>query len=148
MKEKTKPEKKWEAGVNTHENVIFSCFSEFSNTGLTSMLASLEVVRTLGLQKVTIGNIGAVVNEYKKPVGKALASKKIITVDGSYKQCVKNILLKAGIPITKNFNLGKDIGLKKKPLCEDIGGDLKEIMSYVSNENIQKAKELIIKSII
>ena len=42
-------EQKWNAGVNAHENAIFSCFGGASNTGITSALASLETVKELGL---------------------------------------------------------------------------------------------------
>jgi hypothetical protein len=42
-------EKLWQAGVNTHENVLFSCFGGASNTGITSGLACLEVVKELGM---------------------------------------------------------------------------------------------------
>jgi len=42
-------EQQFQVGVNTHENVIFSCFGGASNTGITSALASLEAVKELGL---------------------------------------------------------------------------------------------------
>jgi len=42
----------WREGMPTHENLIFSCFGGLSNTGLTSALACLEVVKELGLEKV------------------------------------------------------------------------------------------------
>ncbi len=48
-------EKEWQEGMPTHENVIFSCFGGFSNTGITSGLACLEAVKELGLEKVAIG---------------------------------------------------------------------------------------------
>lgn len=47
-----KNEMKFEAGKNTHENVIFSCFGGFSNTGIVSALASLEAVKELELKKL------------------------------------------------------------------------------------------------
>jgi hypothetical protein len=37
--------------------------------------------------------------------------------------------------------------MKKKPFHEDIGGDLKGMMDYVSPEDVRKAKELIIQAI-
>jgi len=48
----------WQAGVNTHENVIFSCFGGASNTGITSGLASLDAVKELGLTKAAIMCLG------------------------------------------------------------------------------------------
>jgi hypothetical protein len=35
-------EQQFKAGVNTHENVIFSCFGGTSNTGIVCGLATLE----------------------------------------------------------------------------------------------------------
>jgi hypothetical protein len=40
--------------MSTHENILFSCFGGLSNTGLTSTLACLEVVKELGLEKVAL----------------------------------------------------------------------------------------------
>ncbi|TET60428.1 hypothetical protein E3J48_06710 [Candidatus Aerophobetes bacterium] len=40
-------EKEWQEGMPTHEDVIFSCFGGFSNTGITSALACLEAVKEL-----------------------------------------------------------------------------------------------------
>jgi len=44
-------EKEWQVGISSHENVIFSCFGGFSNTGITSALACLETVKELGLER-------------------------------------------------------------------------------------------------
>ena len=44
-------EKEWQEGMPTHENVIFSCFGGFSNTGITSGLACLEAVKELGMER-------------------------------------------------------------------------------------------------
>ena len=41
----------FKAGINTHENVIFSCYGGASNTGITSALACLKAVKELGLKK-------------------------------------------------------------------------------------------------
>lgn len=37
--------------------------------------------------------------------------------------------------------------MKKKSLHEDIGGDLKGVIDYISEEDVKRAKELIIKAI-
>ena len=46
-------EQQWQAGVNTHENVIFSCFGGLSNTGISNALAffisGAEIKRAKGL---------------------------------------------------------------------------------------------------
>ena len=44
-------EQQFQAGVNTHENVIFSCYGGASNTGITSALASLEAVKNWDCKK-------------------------------------------------------------------------------------------------
>ena len=44
-------EQQFQAGVNTHENVIFSFYGGASNTGITSALACLEAVKELGLER-------------------------------------------------------------------------------------------------
>jgi len=49
--EMTEERKHWQEGMKTHENITFSCFGGLSNTGITSALASLEVVKELGLEK-------------------------------------------------------------------------------------------------
>jgi hypothetical protein len=38
--------------------------------------------------------------------------------------------------------------MKKKALHEDIGQDLKPVMEYISQDEVQKAKDLIVKSIV
>jgi hypothetical protein len=37
--------------------------------------------------------------------------------------------------------------MKKKSLHEDIGGDLKPLMDYVSSEDVEKTKRLLVKTI-
>jgi len=45
--------------ILTHENIIFTCFGGFSNTGITAALASMEAVKELGLDKACIGCLAA-----------------------------------------------------------------------------------------
>jgi len=40
-----------------------------------------------------------------------------------------------------------EIRMLKKALHEDIGGDIKTLMDYVSDDEVRKAKELIVKAI-
>ena len=140
-------EQKWQAGVNTHENTIFSCFGGASNTGIVSGLAWLEAVKELGLEKVAIGCLGGLPTKVKPVLGKTKASKKVITVDGCPFECSRKIVEQAGFKPTKSIVLTRDIGMKKKGLSEDIGGDIKGVMDYISDDDVQKAKELIVKAI-
>ena len=140
-------EQQWQAGINTHENAIFSCFGGASNTGITSGLACLEAVKELGLQKAAIMCLGGLPTSVKPVLGKTRAAKKIITVDGCPFECSKKIVEQAGFkPIS--IVLTRDIGMKKKSLSEDIGKETKGLMEYISDDEVKKAKELIISTII
>jgi uncharacterized metal-binding protein len=134
--------------MRTHENVIFSCYGGFSNTGITSALACLEVVKELGLEKVCVGCLSALPLGIEGVIKKTKAAKKVITVDGCGAQCARKILENAGFKVTKSIVLERDIGIKKKALNEDIGGDLKGVMEYISEEDVKRAKELIIKTLL
>jgi len=140
-------DKHWQEGMKTHENIIFSCFGGMSNTGITSALASMEAVKELGLEKVAIGCLGALPLGVKPVIGKTKAAKKIITVDGCPFECARKIVEQSGFTPTKSIVLVRDIGMKKKALHEDIGGDIKTLMDYISDDDVQKAKELIVKAI-
>ena len=138
-------EKHWKEGMPTHENIIYSCFGGLSNTGITSALACLEVVKELGIEKVAVGCLGGLPTNVSPVYGKTKAAKKVITVDGCPFECSKKIVEAAGFKITKSIVLVRDIGMKKKALHEDIGGNLKPLMNYISDDDVRKAKELIIK---
>ena len=140
-------EQQFKAGVNTHENVIFSCFGGASNTGITSGLAALEAVKELGLKKAAIKCLGGLPTNVKPVFGKTRAAKKIITVDGCPFECSRKIIEQAGFKPTKSIVLTRDTGMKKKGFSEDIGGDIKDVMDYISDDDVKKAKELIVKSI-
>jgi len=141
-------EKHWQEGMKTHENIIFSCFGGLSNTGITSALASLEAVKELGLEKVAIGCLGALPEKIPPVMGKTKAAKKVVTVDGCPFECSKKITEKAGFKVTKSIVLVRDIGMKKKALHEDIGQNMKPLMEYVSQDDVRKAKDLIVKVIL
>jgi len=139
-------EQQFQAGVNTHENVIFSCFGGASNTGITSGLACLDAVKELGLEKAAIMCLGGLPTGVKPVLGKTRAAKKIVTVDGCTFECSRKIVEQAGFkPIS--IVLTRDIGMKKKSLSEDIGKGVKGLMEYVSDEEVQKARDLIVKVI-
>jgi uncharacterized metal-binding protein len=139
-------EQQFQAGVNTHENVIFSCYGGASNTGITSALACLEAVKELGLAKAAIMCLGGLPTQVKPVLGKTKAAKKIITVDGCPFECSRKIVEQAGFkPIS--IVLTRDMGMKKKGFSEDIGKEVKGVMEYISDAEVKKAKELIIKAI-
>ena len=84
-----------------------------------------------------------------KPVeGKTKAAKKVVTVDGCPFECSRKIVEQAGFKVSKSIVLVRDVGMKKKALHEDIGGDIKTLMDYVSDDEVRKAKELIVKTIL
>ena len=141
-------EQQFQAGVNTHENVIFSCYGGASNTGITSGLACLEAVKELGLEKAAIMCLGGLPTNVKPVFGKTRAAKKIITVDGCPFECSRKIVEQAGFKPTKSIVLTRDISMKKKGLSEDIGKETKGVMEYISNDEVKKAKELIVKTIL
>ena len=141
-------EQQWQAGVNTHENVIFSCFGGASNTGITSGLACLEAVKELGLTKAAIMCLGGLPTNVKPVFGKTKAAKKIITVDGCPFECARKVVEQAGFKPTKSIVLTRDITMKKKGLSEDIGKEIKGVMDYISDTEVKQAKELIVKTVI
>ena len=141
-------EQQFQAGVNTHENVIFSCYGGASNTGITSGLACLEAVKELGLEKAAIMCLGGLPTNVKPVFGKTRAAKKIITVDGCPFECSRKIVEQAGFKPTKSIVLTRDIGMKKKGLSEDVGKNIKGVMEYVSDEEVSRAKDLIVKTIL
>jgi uncharacterized metal-binding protein len=144
----TQATKQQNENAATHENVIYPCFGGFSNTGLTAGLASLEVVKELGLDKISIGCLSGLSTKIPPVIGKTKAAKKVITVDGCPMECSRKVVEAAGIEITKSIILVRDINMQKKPLSEDIGKNLKPVMQYISNEDIKNAKDLIIKSVL
>jgi len=141
-------EKHWEKGMKTHENIVFSCFGGMSNTGITSALACLEAVKELGLEKVAIGCLGALPLGVKPVVGKTEAAKKVITVDGCPYECARKTVEQSGFRLTRSIVLTRDIGMEKKALHEDIGENIRGVLEYVSDEEVKKAKELVVKTVL
>ncbi|MEM2904762.1 MAG: putative zinc-binding protein [Candidatus Bathyarchaeia archaeon] len=134
-------------GRKTHENVIYACFGCFSNTGVTAGLASLEAVKELGLEKAAVGCLASLPLGIAPVITKTKAARKIITVDGCPFECSRRTVEAAGFRPAKSFMLVRDIGMKKKSLHEDIGGDVKPLMDYISREDVEKAKSLIIEAV-
>jgi uncharacterized metal-binding protein len=140
-------EKHWQEGMKTHENIIYACFGCLSNTGITAGLGSLEAVKELGLDKVAVGCLASLPLGVAPVIGKTKAAKKVITVDGCPFECSRKTVEAAGFKPTRSFMLVRDIGMKKKALHEDIGENLKPLMDYVSPEDVERTKRIIIKAI-
>jgi len=136
-----------EDGTKTHENIIFSCYGGLSNTGITSALACLEAVKELGLERAAIGCLPALQLGVKPVIGKAKAAQKVVTVDGCPLECARKIVEQAGIAPAASIVLTRDIDMKKKALHEDIGRDIKGVMEYISHDEVNRAKELIVQYI-
>ena len=123
---------------------IYACFGGFSNTGIATAIASMEAIKEVGLDKVCIGCLAAIPHDVKSVREKNDNARKIITVDGCQMECAKKIVEKTGYKV-KSIVLARDIGMKKKSLYEVIEGNLTD---YVNEEDIQKAKEAIVKAIL
>ena len=141
-------EKQWQEGMKTHKNIIFSCYGGLSNTGITSALACLETVKGLGLEKVAIGCLAALPLGVKPVIGKTRAAQKVTTVDGCPFERARKTVGLSGFTPTKSIVLARDIGMKKKALHEDIGKGIKNVMEYISGEEVKKSKELIVKALL
>jgi len=138
---------RWEAGKNTHENILFACSGGLSDAGIIAWLASLEVVKELGLRKVAIGCLAGLPTESPKILGMVQAAKRLIIVDGCPNECARKMVEAAGLKATRNIVLTRDLPMKKKVFGEDIGGELKGVMEYVRESNVKKAKELIVNAV-
>lgn len=140
-------ENEWQEGMTTHENIIFSCFGGLSNTGITSVLACLEAVKELGLGKVAIDCLPSVALKVKPALGKTRAAKKVITVDGCPFECARKTVEGTGFRITRCIVLARDIGMKKVAIQTDIAKG-RGVAAYISKEEVKRAKELIVKTIL
>jgi uncharacterized metal-binding protein len=130
-------------GLNTHENILFACFGGLSNTGITAALASMEAVKELGLRRVGIGCLPGLPVQNQTVYAKARAARKVITVDGCPFECSRKVVEAAGITIAQSIVLTRDIKMAKKSLTEDLGGDIRPMMEYISAEDVERAKEVI-----
>jgi uncharacterized metal-binding protein len=71
---------------------------------------------------------------------------EIVTVDGCPFECSRKIVEQSGFKPT-SIVLTRNIGMKKKGLSEDIGKETKGVMTYISDDDVKRAKELIVKTI-
>jgi len=100
------------------------------------------------LEKAAIMCLGGLPTSVKPVLGKTKAAKKVITVDGCPFECSRKIVEQAGFKPTKSIVLTRDIGMKKKGLSEDIGKEIKGVMEYISDDEVKKAKDLIVKTVL
>jgi len=126
--------------------VIYPCFGGFSNTGYTTALASMEALKEVGLEKACIGCLGGHPTEVDMVLANNRKAKKIITVDGCPKECAKKLVEGAGFMVSDGILLARDIGMTKKSLFE--GAEEQNIMDHINEEDVQKAKELIVQKIL
>jgi len=139
---------RFEAGKNTHENLVFSCSGGLSNVGLATTLAGIEVVKELGLRKVAVGCLAGLPKGNVPGIfAKGKAARKIVTVDGCPFACARKIVEAAGLPIAKAIVLSEDVPMRKIIFHEELDGTPKDLMDYVSAQEVKRAKELIIQAI-
>ena len=130
-----------------HKNVVYACFGCFSNTGIVAGLGSLEVVKELGLGEVAVGCLAALSTGVKSVIEKTRAAKKVITVDGCQMECARKVVEGAGFKHHKSIVLVRDIRMTKRALNEDIEGELKPLTAYISPEEVERTKRIIIEAL-
>jgi len=127
--------------------IIFPCFGGASNVGVTTALATLEAVEEVGLDKAGIGCLAIIpifADSMKSQMDKA---KKIISVDGCPVVCAKTLIERAGLKTTRNIVLTKDIGMVNRALDVEVETK-KDIRQHIEEEEVKRAKELIVKAIL
>jgi uncharacterized metal-binding protein len=133
-----------QAGITTHENVLVPCVGGFSNTGMTTFFATMEVIKTLGLQKVSDVCITSISLHIPTVEQKIKAAKKIIAIDGCPNMCAKKLLEKEGFKVAESIVLDRDIKMTKVPFSKVMTTPITEMLKP---EEIDKAKELIIQKL-
>jgi uncharacterized metal-binding protein len=127
--------------------IIFPCFGGASNVGVVTALATLEAVKEVGLDKAGIGCLAILPifgDSMKSQMAKA---KKIISVDGCPVVCAKQLVERAGLKTTRSIVLQRDIKMENKSLDIDTESK-KDISQHIEEEEIKKAKDLIVKAIL
>ncbi len=138
----------YEAGKNTHENVIFACSGGFSNVALITSLASLEAVKELGIEKAAIGCLAGLPNNNVPMVSVlAKAARKVVTVDGCPNQCARKIVEASGLKVSQGIVVSRDVKVEKHTFRADIGGNAKPVTEYIRDGDVAKAKALIVRAV-
>lgn len=83
----------------------------------------------------------------KSVIGKTRAAKKVITVDGCQMECARKVVEGAGFKPNKSIVLVRDIRMTKRALNEDIEGELKPLTAYISPEEVERTKRIIIEAL-
>ena len=119
----------YEAGKNTHENVIFPCSGGFSNVALITSLASLEAVKELGIEKAAIGCLAGLPGNNAPMVHVlANAARKVLTVDGCPNQCARKVVEASGLKVSRSIVVSRDANVEKHTFRADVGGNAKPVM--------------------
>jgi uncharacterized metal-binding protein len=127
--------------------VIYNCFGGFSNTGFTAALATIEALKEVGLDKACIAcSVGLPAN-VKDVFENTDQAKKIITVDGCPFECARKVVESAGYKVTDSIQLARDIQMKKRSFFKGTG-EVKNVMELIDEEDVKKAKDLIVKKIL
>lgn len=98
----------------------------------------MEAVRKVGLKKAAIFCLAGLPVVVKTVLAKANAAKKIITVDGCANNCAKKLVEGVGLPITRSITLAVALVVKKGPLHRDLNDAPKDVMEYVSQEDVAR----------
>lgn len=132
----------------THENLIFACFGCMSNTGLIAGLASIEAVKEVGLERAGIGCLPSLPLEVPPAVKKAKAAGRIITVDGCPFECSRRTVEAAKFTPARSFVLTRDVGVRKMSLDRDVGESPLPLADYISQEDVDRTKRLLVKAVL
>jgi uncharacterized metal-binding protein len=114
------------------------CNSGASNTGHLTGLASLEVIKRLGSEKVGICSLPALANKIPRQTMLVKKIEHLTVIDGCRNECARKILNTLGIKYDKYLNLEHNLGIKKLGPFST--------MNY-SREDVEKVSSAIIKKI-
>jgi len=132
--------------MGTEKVIILPCFCGQSNVGVTTTLAALEAVEEVGLDKVGISTLAVIALFPDKMKSELDKAKKIISIDGCSGVCAKTLIERTGVKTTHNIVLTEDIGMENRALDVEVGKK-KDIRQHLEEE-VKKAKELIVKAIL
>jgi len=136
-----------EQSNQNHENALLVCFGGLSNTGYITALASMEVVRRVGLRKAAIFCLAGLPAGVKSVANRLEKAKRVITVDGCANNCARKLAESAGVPIDRSITLAVDLGVTKIPFHQHLADNPDDPMRYVSKEDIDKTVEAILAAL-
>jgi len=127
--------------------VIYPCFGGSSSAGMITALAAIEAVKEVGLDKASIGCLAILPTYGERMQPQIDKVAKVITVDGCPMGCAMKTLMDAGLKTTRKILLTRDAGLDNKPLEARMERQ-KDLMQHISEEDIRRAKHIIIKAVL